>query len=75
MKHHHFRIRKTLILCSFAALLGLIGYTVLPKDGDLIAPALAEPASINLERVIMDFSNEPENVIYLAGGCFWALSS
>ena len=29
MKHHHFRIRKTLILCSFAALLGLIGYTVL----------------------------------------------
>ena len=73
MKHHHFRIRKTLILCSFAALLGLIGYTVLPKDGDLIAPALAEPASINQERVIMDFSNEPENVIYLAGGCFWGI--
>ena len=73
MKHHHFRIRKTLILCSFAALLGLIGYTVLPKDGDLIAPALAEPAPSNQERVIMDFSNEPENVIYLAGGCFWGI--
>ena len=21
----------------------------------------------------MDFSNEPENVIYLAGGCFWGI--
>ena len=70
MKHHHFRIRKTLILCSFAVLLGLIGYTAIPKDGDLISPALAEPVPINQERIIMDFSSEPENVIYLAGGCF-----
>ena len=73
MKHHVFRIRKTLILCSFAILLGLIGYTIIPKDGDPIAPALAEAAPTNQERVIMDFSNEPENVIYLAGGCFWGI--
>ena len=73
MKHHHFGIRKTLILCSFAVLLGLIGYTAIPKDGDLISPALAEPTPTNQEKVIMDFSNEPENVIYLAGGCFWGI--
>ncbi len=73
MKHHHFRIRKTLILCSFAALLGLIGLASIPRDGDPITPALAEPSQINQEKVIMDFSNEPENVIYLAGGCFWGI--
>lgn len=73
MKHHHFRIRKTLILCFFAALLGLIGLASIPRDGDPITPALAEPSQINQEKVIMDFSNEPENVIYLAGGCFWGI--
>ena len=26
------------------------------------------------EVEIMDFSNERENVIYLAGGCFWPIS-
>lgn len=25
------------------------------------------------ERAVMDFSNEPQNVIYLAGGCFWGM--
>lgn len=25
------------------------------------------------EMAVMDFSGEPENVIYLAGGCFWGL--
>ena len=73
MKHHHFRIRKTLILCSFAALLGLIGLASIPRDGDPTTPALAEPSPSNQEKVIMDFSNEPENVIYLAGGCFWGI--
>ena len=73
MKHHHFRIRKTLILCSFAALLGLIGLASIPRNDDPITPALAEPSPSNQEKVIMDFSNEPENVIYLAGGCFWGI--
>ena len=73
MKHHHFRIRKTLILCSFAALLGLIGLASIPRDANPITSALAEPSQINQEKVIMDFSNEPENVIYLAGGCFWGI--
>ena len=27
----------------------------------------------NIEVEIMDFSNETQNVIYLAGGCFWGL--
>jgi len=73
MKHYHFRIRKTWILCSFAALLGLIGLASIPRDGDPTTPALAESSPSNQEKVIMDFSNEPENVIYLAGGCFWGI--
>lgn len=35
--------------------------------------ALAETIVNEQEVVIMDFSNEPENVIYLAGGCFWGI--
>ena len=27
------------------------------------------------EVTIMDFSQEKENVIYLAGGCFWGLEN
>ena len=30
-----------------------------------------EKDTANIEK--MDFSNEPENVIYLAGGCFWGI--
>ena len=41
------------------------------------APAVQETESPVTEREraveIMDFSGEPENVIYLAGGCFWGL--
>ena len=32
-----------------------------------------EPALNTTEVEIMDFSNESEHVIYLAGGCFWGL--
>ena len=38
------------------------------------APAETEAVQTNtLEVEIMDFSHETENVIYLAGGCFWGL--
>ena len=38
------------------------------------APAATEAVQANtLEVEIMDFSHETENVIYLAGGCFWGL--
>ena len=38
--------------------------------------ALVETEAVQtntLEVEIMDFSHETENVIYLAGGCFWGL--
>ena len=36
------------------------------------APEPGETADpLQQEATIMDFSREPENVIYLAGGCFW----
>jgi len=35
--------------------------------------AIAKTAQNETEAVVMDFSNEPENVIYLAGGCFWGI--
>jgi len=73
MKHRYLKIRKAFVLCTFAVLLGLIIRAVIPKDGDPIAPALAETSQINQENVIMDFSHETEHVIYLAGGCFWGI--
>lgn len=41
-------------------------------------PALAENSVVDSvdtqeEALIMDFSHEPESVIYLAGGCFWGM--
>ena len=32
-----------------------------------------DSSKIKNESEIMDFSNEPEHVIYLAGGCFWGI--
>ena len=38
------------------------------------APAETEATQANkLEEEVMDISQETENVIYLAGGCFWGL--
>ena len=73
MKYRLFKNRKTIILCSLAVLLGLIGYAAIPKGGNPITPALAEDSQNKQEKVIMDFSNESEHVIYLAGGCFWGI--
>ena len=73
MKYRLFKNRKTIILCSLAVLLGLIGYAAIPKGGNPITLALAEDSQNKQEKVIMDFSNESEYVIYLAGGCFWGI--
>ena len=35
--------------------------------------ASVETAENQPEVELMDFSHEPENVIYLAGGCFWGM--
>lgn len=51
-----------------AAIVGRINETqpILPQ-------ALAETTVNESEVFIMDFSSEPDNVIYLAGGCFWGI--
>lgn len=35
----------------------------------------AEKKKAKGEMTQMDFSKEPENVIFLAGGCFWGMNS
>ena len=48
---------------------------IIPMAETIPAAVETEPAAAKREKAveIMDFSNETENVIYLAGGCFWGL--
>jgi len=73
MKYHNRKIRQHWILYLFVVMFGLAGYAVFSKDSAPIQPAWAEISENKQEPVIMDFSHEPENVIYLAGGCFWGI--
>jgi len=73
VKHMKNKFRQRLFLSLLVMLFGLIGYVVISGDDDPIQPALAEATDHQQEKVIMDFSREPENVIYLAGGCFWGI--
>jgi len=60
------------ILLLLVAVLGLTSCAVSPQNGTpSISGEETEPRKLEVE--IMDFSNETENVIYLAGGCFWGL--
>ena len=62
-------IRALLLLLATA--IGLVGCAA---EAPPAAPAETEAVQTNiLEVEIMDFSHETENVIYLAGGCFWGL--
>ncbi|MEA5051706.1 MAG: peptide-methionine (R)-S-oxide reductase MsrB [Oscillospiraceae bacterium] len=56
---------KLKILAAWAALLLCAGCAQAADTKSAGAPAQ--------EAAIMDFSGEPENVIYLAGGCFWGM--
>ena len=72
-KHDVRRISLALLL---AVMLGASGAMMVNGSSNLhpaITHALAETIANEQEVVIMDFSNEPENVIYLAGGCFWGI--
>jgi len=72
-KHDVRRISLALLL---AVMLGASGAMMVNGSSNLhpaITHALAETIVNEQEVVIMDFSNEPENVIYLAGGCFWGI--
>ena len=62
-------IRALLLLLATA-----IGLGGCAAEAPPAAPAETEAVQTNtLEVEIMDFSHETENVIYLAGGCFWGL--
>ena len=59
------------LLLLLATAIGLVGCAALPQTA---VPAETEATQANtLEVETMDFSHETENVIYLAGGCFWGL--
>jgi len=69
------RIRSGIILL-LAVLLG-VGMTAIHRNYNKPQPvplfALAETTFHKSEELSMDFSAKPENVIYLAGGCFWGI--
>ena len=73
MKNDNRRIHKYFISVLLAVMLCMGIYAMHSKSGNPVQPAMAEGLQNNQEKVIMDFSNEPENVIYLAGGCFWGI--
>ena len=65
------------IILLLVILLGAGGAAIVSRDDGQLQPvltqALADTTEIGSEVFTMDFSNEPENVIYLAGGCFWGI--
>lgn len=68
------RVSLALLLAVILGASGAIMVNVSNKLHPAMTHALAETAvNEQQEVVIMDFSNEPENVIYLAGGCFWGI--
>lgn len=62
------------LLLLLALLLG-IGGIALSKLNHVPTHGIAQTFDEEAEKVgeTMDFSNEPEHVIYLAGGCFWGM--
>ena len=70
-------VGKISLALLLAVILGASGTMMVNGSNKLhsaMTHALAETAvNEQQEVVIMDFSNEPENVIYLTGGCFWGI--
>jgi len=61
-----------LLLLLLVAVIGMTSCAVSSQnDAPSISGDETEPGKPEVK--IMDFSNETENVIYLAGGCFWGL--
>ena len=58
-------MKKSLMTALLLSLLLVCGCSAADKNSS------KEKDTANIEK--MDFSNEPENVIYLAGGCFWGI--
>jgi len=74
MKTRKSRRSKLLVSCLLAGTLGLSG-CLAPEQEAPSAHTFPETETIIQEpkMEIMDFSHEPEHVIYLAGGCFWGI--
>ena len=70
------RIRNKWLILAIVLILTIVGIVLIQRNHpsgsttDSVAGAATETEA---EAVVMDFSNEPENVIYLAGGCFWGI--
>ena len=75
MDNQRYNLRGKPLLLLLAAALALGGIAALMADtpAESLLNAHAEPAANQSEVHMMDFSHEPENVIYLAGGCFWGV--
>ena len=73
MTCHKRTLRRRFLPALLAVIIGLAGCAASPQDEATASstPAKSEPFQKEVE--IMDFSHEPENVIYLAGGCFWGI--
>ena len=64
------------IILLLVVLLGTGGAAVVSRNNEprhVLTQALAETTANESEVFPMDFSNEPDNIIYLAGGCFWGI--
>ena len=62
------------ILLGAFVLLGIMLTLLIDKKiGESTPDAQAETVMTQSEVHLMDFSNESDNVIYLAGGCFWGI--
>ena len=73
MKH---KTRRTATLWLLALLITVFVLSGCSHPAQQSGPADSSAAAdeqANIEVEIMDFSNETQNVIYLAGGCFWGL--
>ena len=86
-KHSHGSVLLCLILAAALGLSGCAASApegpalqepekgTIPTLETILPEPQTESPEVIVERVVerMDFSNETENVIYLAGGCFWGL--
>jgi len=74
MKKAKHKLRMSFLCFLLAGVFGLSGcHAPEQEDRSVPAPPLTESKTNKLEAETMDFSNESENVIYLAGGCFWGI--
>jgi len=77
MKNNKFRTGRNWLLLLLVMIFGLYGCAAPRQEGDPVQTIKTEadevPTANKPEVERMDFSHESENVIYLAGGCFWGI--